>query len=702
MRLAARLMGILKLAAFLLLAWLLANAATEFYNVAWGTGTRLGGFSTKWGIAFLVFALLCLALWLLSGFGLWRSSALESARAGLVTLRGRIGFGRWLAAVLLVIAPIWLLQYSPWGVVFGQTYIRLLIWFGEAVILSYLISWEPQRLATWGSSLTALLASGAAFTAAAPLAGVTSYPFALGWSEGNRLWDYSLLFGLHLYRYPAGDAPAAYLEPGRELVGALPFLIPGLTIWGARLWQALLDVVPYLILGLVAFRPVAGQRGFSWVLAGIWGFMFLAQGPIHPPLLIAATLVVLAWGQSLWLAVPLLIISGFYVEISRFTWIFAPAMWAVMLEFGSAHVESNKMPVAIWRRAIAVVAAGLFGSLAVPRIMDLFHWTLGIPSSAPGVAAGGVSLGSVTSAAGKQPLLWYRLFPNATYGSGVLIGLLLAAGPLIVLLIYLAFRKWKLNGWQKAALVLPLLAFLVVGLIISTKIGGGGDLHNLDMFLIGLLFCAAIAWRVLPHDWVASPTAPPIWVRGVLLIAICLPAFQPLMALRPLSFANDENWLVTLTGVARAKDLGSLPAEDAMQSDLAKLRQQVAAAQARGDVLFIDQRQLLTFGFLQGVELIPQYEKKRLMDEALSSNLNYFQPFYRDLAAHRFALIISDPLRTPIRDTDYGFGEENNAWVKWIAKPVLCYYEEQDTLTNVHVELLVPRKIPLDCTDVLP
>ena len=43
--------------------------------------------------------------------------------------------------------------------------------------------------------------------------------------------------------------------------------------------------------------------------------------------------------------------------------------------------------------------------------------------------------------------------------------------------------------------MIPMIAFLIVGLIISTKIGGGGDLHNMDMFLVGLVFVAALAWN---------------------------------------------------------------------------------------------------------------------------------------------------------------------------------------------------------------
>jgi hypothetical protein len=91
-----------------------------------------------------------------------------------------------------------------------------------------------------------------------------------------------------------------------------------------------------------------------------------------------------------------------------------------------------------------------------------------------------------------------------------------------------------------------------------------------------------------------------------------------------------------------------------------------------------------------------------MMDEALSGNETYFAPFYRDLRSRRFALIVSSLLRTPIKDSDYGFGEENNAWVTWVARPVLCYYEEKDTLIEVKTQLLVPRAAAPDCSSALP
>jgi hypothetical protein len=90
------------------------------------------------------------------------------------------------------------------------------------------------------------------------------------------------------------------------------------------------------------------------------------------------------------------------------------------------------------------------------------------------------------------------------------------------------------------------------------------------------------------------------------------------------------------------------------------------------------------------------------MNEALASDGTYFDEFYKDLIAHRFSLIVSEPLRTPVQDSTFQFGEENNAWVKWVSAPLLCYYEKLETLKNVKIQLLVPKAIPEDCSSVIP
>ena len=44
-----------------------------------------------------------------------------------------------------------------------------------------------------------------------------------------------------------------------------------------------------------------------------------------------------------------------------------------------------------------------------------------------------------------------------------------------------------------------------------------------------------------------------------------------------------------------------------------------ANARSQGEILFMDQRQLLTFGYVRNVPLVPEYEKKVLMNAAMGA-----------------------------------------------------------------------------------
>jgi hypothetical protein len=143
-----------------------------------------------------------------------------------------------------------------------------------------------------------------------------------------------------------------------------------------------------------------------------------------------------------------------------------------------------------------------------------------------------------------------------------------------------------------------------------------------------------------------------------------------------------------------------LPADDIVNNALTGIREQVELAAQEGEVLFMDQRQLLTFGYVPKIPLVDDYEKKYMMDTAMTGDADYFNSLYQDLARHRFALIVSEPLRTRVRQSEYQFGDENNAWVKWVAGPVLCYYKPLVTYKEVKVQLLVPRAGAGECNDI--
>jgi len=189
----------------------------------------------------------------------------------------------------------------------------------------------------------------------------------------------------------------------------------------------------------------------------------------------------------------------------------------------------------------------------------------------------------------------------------------------------------------------------------------------------------------------------------MVLLLIIIPGLQPLMSLTPISFSEDMAAVAALADIPTDSTFPeTLPSEQDTMKALGRIRQEVELAASSGDVLFIDQRQLLTFGYIKGVPLIPEYDKKVLINQAMSDDAQYFQSFYHDLASQRFLLIISNPLHMHIQTDTDDFGEENNAWVKWVSTPVLCYYEPLVTLKKVTVQLLVPRQDISACDKTLP
>ena len=163
-----------------------------------------------------------------------------------------------------------------------------------------------------------------------------------------------------------------------------------------------------------------------------------------------------------------------------------------------------------------------------------------------------------------------------------------------------------------------------------------------------------------------------------MLFAILVPAWNPLTRVPSLN----------------------LPAEEDVQIALEKIQRK--ANQADGDVLFIDQRQLLTFGYIKDIEIIPDYEKKYIMDQAMAGNGDFFKGFYRDLADKRFALIVSEILFTRRQDRTSAFGEENNVWVEWVSEPLLCCYKSSETMKKVGIQLLVPATEIEECLELYP
>jgi len=583
-----------------------------------------------------------------------RKEVTKQVASWFIALRDRLGRSRWPLILLLALAPIFFLYLVGGKSYTIHPYTRFTVSLLAALGIVILTGQRSKHL----FSLKGLVVGAGLqlfFTAIATrLILVTNYPFTLYWSEGNRFYDYSLIFAQHLYDYP-GKIESNYFSPGRYALWGLLFLWPGLPIWVHRLWNALLTTIPPLIVGWLTIRLIKDRLIGLMLALGL--ALFLLQGPVQPPLLIVAILVVaFAFTPNLTVRGISLGIASLYAGLSRFTWVVGPGVWGALIDLMLYYPRRTGSFI---RRILPTTILALLGIL-------------------PGTLASlQASVVETKSLAFRQPLLWYRLLPNPTYPPGILLGITLATGPLVVILIWLMVsRRWKLDGLQSLASVSASLVLLAAGIVISAKIGGGGDLHNFDMYIITLSLLAGMAATAMLIQSPPQLADWPRWVQITLLLLVFIVAQR--------AFATN--------------DFVEIPSDKVVQKSLETVQNLVVKAERSGEILFMDQRQLLTFGYIQGVPLVPEYEKKFMMDQAMSGNPFYFQTYYQDLAKKRFSLIITEPIKADHKgELESLFSEENNDWVKWVSKPTLCFYRPLVTMTRVRLQLLVPNQDTSTC-----
>jgi len=395
--------------------------------------------------------------------------------------------------------------------------------------------------------------------------------------------------------------------------------------------------------------------------------------------------------KPIWIAIPLIYLAGYYAQLSRITWMVAPAAWAAMVALlDIPKSDDKKLSLREWLKTLLFGMTGFLGGFGIERgwrkLSRYFERISEVQSNNGVSELSGISeispevsdaLNQTNNILTDQPLLWERLWPNPTYGIGIVFGLLLATVPIILLLIYLIKnRTWKLNLWQQLGAGLILIVFLGIGIVVSVKIGGGGNLHNLDMFLVSLAFAAALAWKNGGKEFLARLEEKPMGVKTLVFALVLIPAFTPMVGATPQELPLDKH-------VQYSLGLIELETEHAISEG--------------GEVLFIDQRQLLTFGNIQA-PLVPEYEKKLLMDRALANDSAYFAEFYEDLANHRFSLIITDVQRIRYTDGEEDWAAENDAWVRWVTEPIFCYYDDKYSQDDTNIYVFVPREDVEECS----
>lgn len=246
---------------------------------------------------------------------------------------------------------------------------------------------------------------------------------------------------------------------------------------------------------------------------------------------------------------------------------------------------------------------------------------------------------------------------------------LTSVAALLAILLVLAPRWRAYSPWRLLGLAGILGVLFAGGVVVSVKIGGGSNLHNLDAYLLLLLVTTSgICFGNFQGDHIPPSRLKAPRMAVLAGMTVLIPIYFAISAGGPLTTRDNQG------------------AQDA----LATLRDRVGLAAQAGEILFISERHLLTFQEIEGVELVPDYEKVFLMEMSMAGSRPYLDAFEDDLRGQRFALIVSEPLYIQYQGRTRQFGEENDAWVRSVSEPVMCYYDSVLALPEYGLELFEP------------
>jgi hypothetical protein len=498
------------------------------------------------------------------------------------------------------------------------------------------------------------------------ISGISITPWSLSWSEGSRYYYASLFFSQKLYGI---DTPPSVLHVSRYLMQAVIFLIPNGPIWLHRLWQVILWLTTSIGAGwLLAnrLRPrTIPHIEFPTAVYITRSFLFLMQGPVYYHLMVIVILII--WGvqtERFRYSLVIVIIASIWAGLSRLNWFLVPGLLATsfyLLEQPIKLTVNNTTDKPVNKLNIIVKY------LNAPVIWTLMGVITAYITQVLYTVVSGNPIENFNSAL-TTPLLWYRLFPNPTNPIGILPAILFVSIPMWIIIYYQT--KWRqinlhLLRWLMLAIIL--LMFFIGGLIVSVKIGGGADLHNLDAYLVFLWIIGSYCYfGAINNDRVFNH--PIRVVRWLVVPSLMVPVIW--------SFLLNTSYEHQNLAIA--------------QDELHLLKQTLS--DAKGEILFINERQLLTFDEVSNLSLVPEYEAVFLMEMAMANNQEYLNKFHTSLSTHAYTYIVSYKLCMFLKGKIFPFGEENDVWVIQVSRPILCHYEPVLILDEVNLLLLAPRR----------
>ena len=505
---------------------------------------------------------------------------------------------------------------------------------------------------------------------------VSADPFSIGYSEAGRFYYASLYFSETLYGL---QLPLPFLHPSRYLLLSIPYLINDLPLWAHRLWQALLWFGLTLTASFLLIRRFKFNKWMTVCLTA-WAFLYFFQGAVYYHLQICVILILAGVSSKhAWRSLIFIILASLWAGISRVNWFPVPAMLAIAIYILETPYLPSPLTPYHPRRGL-------------PKGEGKFNWkywltplvwgTVGVASAVAAqfiyIQISGNADVSAFGSSFTSDLIWSRLLPNETYPMGILPAIALVSLPLWLGLYQMI--KGNLNHvhlLRWLALLAMLLILLNGGAIVSTKIGGGGDLHNLDAYLVML---SVLTMFFVANQVSVEKEAKPVWGNiswGVIFISLLIPIW---FALPRTGFFHRYN-------------------EEIVGKDIQKLQEAISiTVKNGGEILFITERQLITLDYLNGITLVPEYEQAELMEMAMSRNRTYLENYYEDLENRRFALIISEEQKY-LPKKDGAFVEEDQAWVQYVGAPMLCNYKPIEYIASNNIYFFIPRANRAQCKD---
>ena len=480
--------------------------------------------------------------------------------------------------------------------------------------------------------------------------GVNNYPLSLGWSETAH---YS--YGYSIYSAIVGKQEILfpYMNFGRYILLSLPWFVNSSDIIFHRLWESILEIgMPFLASFFLVNRLKI--KGPLKALVSVWGMLFILQGPIYYHLLIIPIFLFWKLDFSTWKKYSLVFILSIWAGVSRINWIPMPAaVGIIMMLLETNFSESSRSQIKYFIKHI-------------------------LSFSILGVTGGAIGYGLVflisnqpkellTTAFSSQ-MLWYRIFPSEAYGVGILLSILTITIPSIIFLLLKKVSSPKSLSIFKLTIISGLLlVFLMGGLVVSAKIGGGTDMHNLDAFILLIFILVLYKFKKISNenkiDRMVSKTFLVIITLVILLPSVF--SFSKIKNIKLLDYEKANTTIIKLQEIIDSKNSNNQ------------------------NILIENEQHLILFEIISGVEYNSYFEKTVLMEALMSENLPYLEEYiYKPLRDNVYTTILleSQP-RNFKNQTSQTYADENNVYYEFFTLELLKYYSVDNNIDVLNSEL---------------